>query len=154
MTTARSFGSYDLAAALADLIDNSITARATEVDVSFEPGDSDVVVRIRDNGIGMARDTLQEAMRPASTNPDSPRDPEDLGRFGWGLKSASLSQARVLTVVSWRDGEVTAARWDIDDIDDWGMDLLSGDEASQLLASKGFPSKNLRQPSLGLASSF
>lgn len=136
MTTARSFGSYDLAAALADLIDNSITARATEVDVSFEPGDSDVVVRIRDNGIGMARDTLQEAMRPASTNPDSPRDPEDLGRFGWGLKSASLSQARVLTVVSWRDGEVTAARWDIDDIDDWGMDLLSGDEASQLLASE------------------
>lgn len=133
MTTARSFGNYDLAAALADLIDNSVTARATEVSVSFEPLESDVVVRIRDNGSGMTRDTLITAMRPASKNPDSTRDPQDLGRFGWGLKSASLSQARVLTVVSWRDGEMTAARWNIDDIDDWGMDLFNGEDALRLL---------------------
>lgn len=133
MTTARSFGSYDLAAALADLVDNSITAKASEVSILFEPGDSDVTVRIRDNGVGMTRETLIAAMRPASTNPDSARDPEDLGRFGWGLKSASLSQARILTVVSWRDGAINAARWDIDDIDGWAMDVMSGDEASALL---------------------
>lgn len=134
MTTARSFGSYDLAAALADLIDNSITANATDVAILFEPGESDVTVRIRDNGVGMTRDTLIAAMRPASTNPDSARDPADLGRFGWGLKSASLSQARVLTVVTWRDGAINAARWDIDDIDGWAMEVMSGEGASDLLS--------------------
>ena len=133
MTTARSFGSYDLAAALADLIDNSITADASDVTILFEPGESDVTVRIRDNGVGMTRETLIAAMRPASTNPDSARDPADLGRFGWGLKSASLSQARVLTVVTWRDGAINAARWDIDDIDGWAMEVMSGEEASGLL---------------------
>lgn len=133
MTTARSFGSYDLAAALADLIDNSISAKASEVSISFEPGESDVIVRIRDNGVGMARETLIAAMRPASTNPDKARDPSDLGRFGWGLKSASLSQARILTVVTWCDGAINAARWNIDDIDGWAMDVMSDDEASDLL---------------------
>ncbi|MEX0382796.1 ATP-binding protein [Spiribacter sp. 1M153] len=133
MTTARSFGSYDLAAALADLIDNSITADASDVAILFEPGESDVTVRIRDNGVGMTREILIAAMRPASTNPDSARDPADLGRFGWGLKSASLSQARVLTVVTWRHGAINAARWDIDDIDGWAMEVMSGEEASGLL---------------------
>ncbi|MFV3415499.1 ATP-binding protein [Pseudomonas sp. NY15436] len=134
MATARSFGNYDLAAALADLIDNSIKAKATRVDISFEPEESDVVVRIRDDGAGMDLETLKIAMRPASANPQDEREPDDLGRFGWGLKSASLSQARVLTVVSWCDGAINAARWDIDDIDDWGMEVLEGPEAEGLLA--------------------
>lgn len=134
MATARSFGNYDLAAALADLIDNSIKAKANRVDISFDPGPGDVVVRIRDNGAGMDQATLIAAMRPASANPESEREPDDLGRFGWGLKSASLSQARVLTVVSWCEGTTNAARWDIDDIEDWGMELLEGDEALSLLS--------------------
>lgn len=133
METARSFGNYDLAAALADLIDNSIKAKATCVSITFEPEENDVVVRIRDNGIGMDQKTLIAAMRPASTNPLDVREPDDLGRFGWGLKSASLSQARVLTVVSWCDGKINAARWDIDNIDDWQMDILEGAEAKKLL---------------------
>lgn len=134
MATARSFGNYDLAAALADLIDNSIKAKATRVDITFEPDDSDVVVRIRDDGTGMDLDALVIAMRPASGNPQDTREPDDLGRFGWGLKSASLSQARVLTVVSWCRGEINAARWDIDNIDDWEMEVLEGLEAESLLA--------------------
>lgn len=134
MATARSFGNYDLAAALADLIDNSIKAKSTRVAISFDPEPEDVLVRIRDNGEGMDRDTLIAAMRPASANPEAERDPEDLGRFGWGLKSASLSQARVLTVVSWCEGTINAARWDIDDIEDWGMELLAGKEALDLLS--------------------
>jgi len=133
MATARSFGNYDLAAALADLIDNSIKARSKRVDVSFEPVQNDVVVRIRDNGVGMDLETLKVAMRPASNNPEGIREPDDLGRFGWGLKSASLSQARVLTVVSWCQGLIHAARWDIDDIDDWSMEVLEGDDAKILL---------------------
>ncbi|PYC24065.1 hypothetical protein DMX02_06435 [Pseudomonas jessenii] len=134
MATARSFGNYDLSAALADLIDNSIKAKATRVDVTFEPEDSDVVVRIRDDGTGMDLETLIVAMRPASANPQDAREPDDLGRFGWGLKSASLSQARVLTVVSWCEGTINAARWDLDDIDDWGMEVLKGSDAQKLLS--------------------
>ncbi|MGP5761633.1 ATP-binding protein [Pseudomonas aeruginosa] len=141
MATARSFGSYDLAAALADLIDNSIKARAKRVDITFIPKPDDVQVRIRDDGVGMDRETLTVAMRPASANPQAEREPDDLGRFGWGLKSASLSQARILTVVSWQQSAITAASWDIDDIDDWSMDVVEGAEALHLLDGKpGTPS--------------
>jgi hypothetical protein len=133
MATARSFGNYDLAAALADLIDNSIRANAKKVSILFEPVEKDIVVRIRDDGMGMNKDGLITAMRPASANPEDPRDLNDLGRFGWGLKSASLSQARVLTVVSWRDSQQTAAIWDIDNLEDWSMELLISDDANKLL---------------------
>ena len=135
MATARSFGNYDLAAALADLIDNSIRAEAKKIIISFEPEENDVIVRIRDDGLGMSKDELIHAMRPASANPEDPRDASDLGRFGWGLKSASLSQARVLTVVSWTAAGCTSARWDIDDLDDWTMELESGDKAQSFLSS-------------------
>jgi len=133
MATARSFGSYDLAAALADLIDNSIKAKAKQIEISFSPLPNDVIVRIRDDGVGMNRQALMAAMRPASANPQAAREPDDLGRFGWGLKSASLSQARVLTVVSWQPDALTAARWDIDDIDDWSMDVHEGSDVLPLL---------------------
>ncbi|HET6409947.1 MAG TPA: ATP-binding protein [Chthoniobacteraceae bacterium] len=135
MTGARSFGNYDLAAALADLIDNSLKAGAHSVGILFEPVEDDVIVRIRDNGAGMSRIELIDAMRPASSNPEHHRDVADLGRFGWGLKSASLSQARILTVVTWRDSLSYAARWNIDDLEDWAMDLFEGSDALSLLAS-------------------
>lgn len=137
MVTARSFGNYDLAAALADLIDNSIKAKASRIDISFTPLATDVIVRIRDNGEGMDKQTLTDAMRPASSNPETIRDPNDLGRFGWGLKSASLSQARVLTVVSWQSEKFTAARWDIDNIEDWGMDIFEDMDARDFLSVPG-----------------
>ncbi len=139
MATARSFGNYDLAAALADLIDNSIRAKAHKITISFQPDGDDVIVRIRDDGTGMSKDELIKAMRPASANPEDPRDASDLGRFGWGLKSASLSQARVLTVVSWTAAGYTSAKWDIDDLDNWTMELESGDNAKNQLK---FPQKS------------
>ena len=134
MATARSFGNYDLASALADLIDNSIQARASKISISFVPEDDDVIVKVRDNGCGMSKEELIKAMRPASANPEDPRDATDLGRFGWGLKSASLSQARVLTVVSWNEAGYTAARWDIDDLEDWKMELVVGAQAKKKLS--------------------
>ncbi|WP_051534362.1 ATP-binding protein [Deefgea rivuli] len=136
MTTARSFGNYDLAAALADLVDNSIQANARNVWVKFDPVDNDVIVRICDDGRGMSKNVLIDAMKPASRNPKERRDSLDLGRFGWGLKSASLSQARVLTVVSWNDAGINAARWDIDNIDDWYMDMFHDADALDFLESE------------------
>jgi hypothetical protein len=136
MATARSFGNYDLAAALADLVDNSIQAEATKIWISLDPQNNDVTVRIRDNGYGMSAAGLVDAMRPASRNPEEKRGALDLGRFGWGLKSASLSQARVLTVVSWTQMGLNAARWDIDDLDDWAMFCFTDKEAAELLDSQ------------------
>src|SRR5690606_36942662 len=72
------------------------------------------------------------AMRPASTNPELERSPDDLGRFGWGLKSASFSQCRRLTVLSSRKGEHSGAEWDLDTIEGWSMAALDGEEIAAL----------------------
>ena len=134
MTTARSFGNYDLAGALADLLDNSITAGANSIEITCAYGGGRPEIRVRDDGRGMSAEELHVAMRPASTNPDIERATDDLGRFGWGLKSASFSQCKILTVVSKRQGHYVAATWDLDDIDGWSMATYSGDEARGLLA--------------------
>ncbi|MBI5135768.1 MAG: ATP-binding protein [Nitrospirae bacterium] len=104
---------YSLEAAVADLIDNSISAGATLVRVQFRPFD-DPYVAIIDNGEGMGPDELTEAMRHGGRSPLEVRSPHDLGRFGLGLKTASLSQCRRLIVVSQKDGRLSARCWDLD----------------------------------------
>ena len=69
-----------------------------------------------DDGHGMSEPDLIEAMRPGSRNPRDTRSKDDLGRFGLGLKTASFSQCRCLTVVSRKDGITTARRWDLDEV--------------------------------------
>lgn len=88
---------YDLPRAIADIIDNSISANATIVDVTLSFGGSDSWIRIADNGDGMDAEMLLEAMRYGS---EREYDYEDLGRFGFGLKTASTSQCQRLTVAS------------------------------------------------------
>lgn len=130
MVSARSFGNYDLAGALADLIDNSIKARATFIKLQCEYQAGDPEIRVVDNGHGMLPHELRDAMRPANTNPSIERSPDDLGRFGWGMKSASFSQCSYLTVISRRDGELSGASWDLADLSGWKMGVLSSREAS------------------------
>lgn len=132
MTTARNFGNYDLAGAMADLIDNSISAGARTVSLLCDYGEGEPEVRILDDGCGMTPDELIAAMRPASANPQDERSPDDLGRFGWGLKSASFSQCRRLTVVSRKEGQLSGAAWDLDDIDDWKMEVFSESQARRV----------------------
>ena len=88
----RAFG-YDLPTALADLVDNSITAAAKNVSVDFHWDGENSVITITDDGDGMSEETLVAAMRPGSRNPLKPGEPHGLGRFGFGLKTASLSQS-------------------------------------------------------------
>lgn len=108
---------YSPPAAIADLIDNSIAAGATRVRVDFLWRGAKSIVRISDDGRGMARDVLIEAMRPAGRHPLLPREPEDLGRFGLGLKTASLSQGSLLAVASRVEGGVIEIRcWDLDHV--------------------------------------
>src|SRR5665647_2421908 len=96
---------YSLETALADVIDNSITAHASKIEIFANTTSSDVTMGVVDDGAGMSEDELLEAMRLGSQSPSEERDISDLGRFGLGLKTASFSQCRRLTVVSRRDGE-------------------------------------------------
>ncbi|MFC1817483.1 ATP-binding protein [Thermodesulfobacteriota bacterium] len=109
----RAFG-YDLGMAVADLIDNSIFAKASNVWVTYDWNDGDPWIRILDDGRGMTEGRLVEAMRLGSTSPLDERSPEDLGRFGLGLKTASFSQCKLVTVHTKTDDGVTATRfWDL-----------------------------------------
>lgn len=132
MMSARSFGNYDLPSALADLIDNSIKAGARSITLTCLLNEEGPEVRVRDDGSGMSPVVLVNAMRPASTNPEEERSPDDLGRFGWGMKSASFSQCRRLTVLTHGEGQLSGAEWDLDNVDGWRMALLDGDEVTQL----------------------
>lgn len=106
---------YTLQTAIADLIDNSITAAATTVRLDFGWAGRDSVILLSDDGVGMTPDELTEAMRAGTRNPLEVRSPNDLGRFGLGLKTASFSQARRLTVASKTPASpVAVRRWDLD----------------------------------------
>ena len=106
---------YSLEAAMADIIDNSIAARAGSVEVAFFPI-GDAYVSILDNGTGMNEEQLNKAMQYGSQSPIETRDKLDLGRFGLGLKTASLSQCRTLTVLSKQNDKTIGRCWDIDDV--------------------------------------
>ena len=106
---------YSPAAALADIVDNSVSAGATEVRIDFAWDGTRSRITVLDDGRGMDDAELESAMRLGGRNPLEVRDPGDLGRFGMGLKTASLSQCRRLTVASRRDGgSPCCLRWDLD----------------------------------------
>lgn len=113
MESLRAVG-YSTAAALADLLDNSVSAGAQHIAITFSPT-PDPWVAIIDDGRGMDRDDLVAAMRYGSRDPREPRALADLGRFGLGLKTASLSQCRRMTVVSLHEGVFAVAVWDLDE---------------------------------------
>jgi len=136
MMSARSFGNYDLPAALADLIDNSIKADAREITLTCRYNGGDPEVRVLDDGHGLSGQELRDAMRPASSNPLVERSPDDLGRFGWGMKSASFSQCTKLTVISRKGDELTGCVWDLEDVDAWRMGVLEADEIESIASPK------------------
>ena len=106
---------YAPATALADLIDNSIAANSSEVSIQFEWAGPQSWIRIVDDGDGMDDAALEAGMRLGARDPRAERAATDLGRFGLGLKTASFSQARRLTVASkQKDGAAVCLRWDLD----------------------------------------
>lgn len=131
MESTRAIG-YTLEAAIADIIDNCIAAEASRAEIFFFPvGDS--YIAILDDGNGMDACEIETAMRYGSQNPNDRRNPTDLGRFGLGLKTASLSQCRMLTVVSKQSNCIEARRWDIDYVNQTGeWSLLILDEAEEM----------------------
>ena len=125
---------YSLEAAVADIIDNSIAAGASKVDLFFFPVDKEYVA-ILDNGRGMDDKEITTAMQYGSKNPMDERSKDDLGRFGLGLKTASLSQCRSLTVITKKEDALLARRWDIDYVSvtgKWTLLILDEYEILQL----------------------
>jgi hypothetical protein len=121
---------YSLEAAIADIVDNSITAQSKSVDIWCVAEDEQPCVAIVDDGCGMTEAELIEAMRYGAKNPKAQRAGHDLGRFGLGLKTASFSQCRKLSVVSRKDGKLAGAVWNLDTLaeDDWLIGVLDKQE--------------------------
>jgi hypothetical protein len=118
--TFRAIG-YSIEAAVADIIDNSISANAKNVWVNFEWLGEATWLSIRDDGNGMNNEELVQAMRPGSKNPLDDRSSKDLGRFGLGLKTASFSQCRRLSVISKRVNYSSVFwTWDLDFVNQTG----------------------------------
>ena len=105
---------YTVSEALADLADNSIDAKAKKILIRFiRTPDKISRVLIVDDGSGMDDATLKEAMRFGS---EQEKDGLQLGKYGIGLKTASLSQAKTVTVLSRKDGSYCGRRWTIDNM--------------------------------------
>jgi len=126
---------YSLETAIADLIDNCISADATDIQIFCDMSRNPPALVIADNGRGMSEAEVIAAMRHGSTDPKQKRGPKDLGRFGLGLKTASFSQCRRLTVASAQKGVRAGAEWNlaqVEDDDDWFMSILDAHEIDAL----------------------
>ena len=126
---------YSLEAAVADIIDNSLTAGAKTVHIRYGWEHEKPWLAIIDDGCGMSGAELVEAMRPGNRDPRELRSRDDLGRFGLGLKTASFSQCRCLTVISTKDCATSAHRWDLDEVsrrDEWFLLTLREKDVADL----------------------
>lgn len=136
MMSLRDIG-YDLASAVADLVDNSIDANARSVAVELFADGPESWLRVSDDGIGMTGVRLDEAMRYGS---HADYRVTSLGHFGLGLKTASLSQCRRLTVASRGNvgGRLAGRRWDLDEVlrrDSWDLEKVRAAEADARLTA-------------------
>lgn len=126
---------YSFEVAVADIVDNSIAAKAKNIDIlCFQ--NPKPYFGILDDGLGLSLEELIEAMRLASKNPNDTRESTDLGRFGLGLKTASFSQCKKLTVISKKDNITSIVRWDLDFIveqNEWKLQILNTVEGNSLL---------------------
>lgn len=144
MNSMRAIG-YSFETAVADVVDNSISAHASLIEVKFPMDPSFCYVAICDDGYGMNRKELFDAMKYGSELKGKRRAEDDLGRFGLGLKAASLSQCRRLTVVSKKDNEVSAYIWDLDIIEEkkgWYMIECEAKDIPNLLFSSFLDNKS------------
>lgn len=133
----RSIG-YSLDAATADVIDNSISAGASKIDIYADWGNGSPRLAIKDDGKGMSPGQLEEAMRLGGLSSKATRSKTDLGRFGLGLKTASFSQCKNLSVIS-RDhlrANWYGLRWNLSLIEReniWAVEVLPEDQCQQML---------------------
>jgi hypothetical protein len=109
----RSIG-YSVNTAIADLVDNCIDANASNIEIMFDYLDGNGIIQIIDDGIGMDELGIQQAMNIGSKDPRNVRGSQELGRFGMGLKTASFSLGRRLSVLSKQGDRIVERCWDLD----------------------------------------
>jgi hypothetical protein len=134
----RSLG-YDLNSSVADIVDNSITGRvrAKNISILFKRRDNHFICRITDDGAGMAEQELEEAMRIGT---ETSYGIHDLGKFGMGMKTASLSHCNILTVISkTKKAEVAGYRWDMSHVrgtKQWSLLQMNKKEIDEILSKE------------------
>lgn len=134
MESTRAIG-YSMESAVADVIDNSIAAKANNIWIFYNCVPKPYIA-ICDDGVGMDNEQITEAMRYGTASPSDERREDDLGRYGLGMKTASLSQCRSLSVVSKQGEELVGRRWDLDHIIDtqkWSLEQLDDSEIDELM---------------------
>jgi len=129
---------YSLETALADLMDNSITANATRIEVLTKIDSEPFILFLSDNGDGMDKASLKKNMQFPSKSPEETRELSDLGRFGLGLKTASFSQTRIFTVLSRKrvSDIFFGLTWDVNHLKNsgkWEMILNSDEEINEII---------------------
>jgi len=128
---------YDFASAVADVVDNSIEAHATKIDIDVHSAGEQSWVRIADNGVGMKPVQIREALRYGAAREYDERTA--LGKFGLGLKTASMSQCQHLIVASRCSAdrvEVAAHAWDLEHVmktDSWEILAVGRNEYPELI---------------------
>lgn len=137
LTSLRSVG-YTPKTAIADIIDNAVSARASEIQIYFQWDDESSYITLKDNGCGMLQNELFLSMRIGSNDPSVVREEEDLGRFGMGMKTAAFSLGKKITVVTKADSEYSDACWDLEYIEQnqGGWDLIINDDSEIVLKAK------------------
>ncbi len=130
---------YSLETALADLIDNSIFAKANEIEILVDTDKEPFTLFLADNGSGMDEESLKASMQFPSRSSEDRRELSDLGRFGLGLKTASFSQTRKFTVVSKKRGTKTyfSRTWDVEHLKrqkEWHLLIRPDSEINKLIA--------------------
>ena len=131
----RSVG-YTNETAIADILDNSISGAATEIELYFDWDNRRII--IADNGFGMDYQELMDAMEIGSADPNEMRPSEDLGRFGLGMKTASFSMAKKLLVISKKNSTISNAEWNLNTVaseDNWEISEYDESEISMILES-------------------
>ena len=143
---------YSLSTAIADLIDNSISAGSTRIEILIDPENNPLKLFIADNGSGMTATQLTRNMRFPSSDMDEERNKKDLGRFGLGLKTASFSQSRKFTIISKQKESAYEGRtWDIEYLKKtkkWSLIIESKEHIDACMQEFEYASSNFHQRSL------
>lgn len=128
---------YSFEAAIADLIDNSISAGADKIEILIDTESEPFKLFLADNGCGMSESQLKDCMKFPSKSPDANREDSDLGRFGLGMKTASFSQTRKFTTISRSRGErhFYARTWDLELLKNnkWNLLINSAEDINNSL---------------------
>ncbi|MEC0269708.1 ATP-binding protein [Paenibacillus anseongense] len=129
---------YSLETAVADIVDNSLDARANQIKIEMVWNEDKSYIRIEDNGWGMSEQELVLAMKLGSKDPLENRGSKELGRFGMGLKTASFSLGQRLTVLTKKQGEIFVRCWDLEVVkatNEWKLKKSAYEDSLSVLST-------------------